>query len=54
VSFDKLLEYGAILDDDFLGSGWSFIEYTGKRYWLHIRSKTILPSTSQSKGGDPA
>lgn len=53
MSFDKLLEYGAFVHEDVLGSGWSLIEYARNRYWLHVRSKTILPSHSQMKGGEP-
>jgi hypothetical protein len=30
---------------NFLGTGWSFFEMAnGKAYWVHMRSKTWIPS----------
>ena len=47
MSFDRLLEHGKMLDEDILGSGWSLIEFAGKRFWVHVRSRKVLESESQ-------
>jgi len=49
LSMDKLLEHGKMLAEDIFGSGWSLIEFAGKRFWIHVRSRKVLESSSQNK-----
>ena len=47
MNFYRLLAYGRVIERDILGSGWSLVEFAGKRFWIHVRSRKVLESESQ-------